>query len=132
MRLVLVSSSVKRIATKISNCKIKWKKRFYFERLCLWYHTALNIVISPNFLVWKVCGKAQLSERFGQIVETVLFHKVFHIKKLGEITVFYPVPSVPARICLFNISNWSTRIRCENCSRLRMKTLERCQWCHYC
>ena len=31
---------------------------------------------------------------------------------------------------LFKVSNWSTKIRCENCSRLRMKTLERCQWRH--
>ena len=31
---------------------------------------------------------------------------------------------------LFKGSNWSKRIRCENCSRLRMKTLERCQWRH--
>ena len=32
--------------------------------------------------------------------------------------------------CLFKGNNWSTRIRCENCSRLRIKTLERCQWRH--
>ena len=25
---------------KFSNCKIKWKKRFYFERFCLWYHSS--------------------------------------------------------------------------------------------
>ena len=31
---------------------------------------------------------------------------------------------------LFKVSNWSTRIRCENCSRLRIKTLERCWWRH--
>ena len=36
--------------------------------------------------------------------------------------------SVPTRNYLFKVSNWNTRIRCENCSRLRMKTLERCQW----
>ena len=24
--------------TNFSNCKIKWEKRFYFKRLCLWYH----------------------------------------------------------------------------------------------
>ena len=29
---------------------------------------------------------------------------------------------------LFKDSNWNTRIKCEKCSRLRMKTLERCQW----
>ena len=28
---------------------------------------------------------------------------------------------------LSKVSNLSTRIRCENCSRLRMETLERCQ-----
>ena len=37
---------------------------------------------------------------------------------------------VPARNYLFKVSNWSTRIRCENCSKLRIKTLERCQWRH--
>ena len=36
--------------------------------------------------------------------------------------------SFPTRNYLFKVSNWNTRIRCENCSRLRMKTLERCQW----
>ena len=33
------------------------------------------------------------------------------------------VPSVPSKV-----TNWSTRIRCENFSRLRLKTLELCQW----
>ena len=33
---ILVPSSAKRIATKtFSNCKIKWKKRFYFKSFCL-------------------------------------------------------------------------------------------------
>ena len=34
----------------------------------------------------------------------------------------------PSKNCMFKVSNWSTRIRCENFSRLRMKTLERCLW----
>ena len=38
------------------------------------------------------------------------------------------ISSFPTRNYLFNVSNWNTRIRCEKCSRLRMKTLERCQW----
>ena len=38
------------------------------------------------------------------------------------------ISSVPTRNYLFKFSNWNGRIRCENCSRLRMKTLERCQW----
>ena len=37
------------------------------------------------------------------------------------------ISSVPTRNDLFKFSNWNGRIRCENCSRLRMKTLERCQ-----
>ena len=40
------------------------------------------------------------------------------------------ISSVPARNYLFKFSNGSTRIRCENCSRLRIKTLEQCQWRH--
>ena len=38
--------------------------------------------------------------------------------------------NIPARNYLFKISNWSTRVRCENCSKLRVKTLEQCQWRH--
>ena len=38
--------------------------------------TAQNTVISPNFLVWKFCGKAQFLHSFGRIAqndaETVL------------------------------------------------------------
>ena len=34
-------------------------------------NTAKNTVISPNFLVWKFCGKAQFLHSFGQI--TVFF-----------------------------------------------------------
>ena len=30
-------------------------------------YTAKNTVISPNFLVWKFCGKAQFSHSFGRI-----------------------------------------------------------------
>ena len=43
-------------------------------------HTALNIVISRNFLVWKLCGKAQFPQSFEQFVrnyeENVHFHKI--------------------------------------------------------
>ena len=42
--------------------------------------TAKNIVISPNFLVWKFCGKAQFPDSFGRTAgnyaETVPFHKI--------------------------------------------------------
>ena len=42
----------------------------------------------------------------------------------------FVISSLPAMNYLFKVSNWSTRIRCENCSRLRMKTLERSQCPH--
>ena len=46
----------------------------------------------------------------------------------GFVALFL-ISSVPARNYPFKVSNCSTRIiRCENCSRLRMKTLEQCQW----
>ena len=58
--------------------------------------TAKNTVILPgNFNLWKFCGKAQISHSFGRIArnyaETVPFQKNFHIRKLGEITVFFTV-----------------------------------------
>ena len=39
---ILVPSTAKRINTNFSNSKIKWKKIFYFERLCLCYHPFLQ------------------------------------------------------------------------------------------
>ena len=42
--------------------------------------TAKNTVISPNFLVWKFCGKAHFPYSFGQFA-----------RKLDEITVFSAV-----------------------------------------
>ena len=42
--------------------------------------------------------------------------------------VLFVISSVPTSNYLSKVSNWSTRIRSENCSRLRMKTLERYQW----
>ena len=43
--------------------------------------TMKNTVISPNFLVWKFCGKVQFPHSFGQFArnhaETVPFHKIY-------------------------------------------------------
>ena len=39
--------------------------------------TAQNADISPNFLVWKFSGNAQLPKSFGRFsVETLHFHKI--------------------------------------------------------
>ena len=35
MLLILVPSSAKRRNTNCRNCKIKWRERFYIEKLCL-------------------------------------------------------------------------------------------------
>ena len=59
--------------------------------------TAKNTVISPNFLVWKFCGKAQFPHSFGRFArnyaETV-FPQDFHTRKLDEITVFFAVDRI--------------------------------------
>ena len=55
-------------------------------------NTPKTTVISPDFLVWKFCGKAQFPHSFGQIArnyaEIVPFRK---ISTPGEITVFFAV-----------------------------------------
>ena len=57
----------------------------FFEEI-----TLKNTVISPNFLVWTLCGKAQFPHSFG----TCAFPQNLHTRKLGEITIFFAVDSV--------------------------------------
>ena len=40
------------------------------------------------------------------------------------------ISCVPAMNYMFKVSNWTTGLRFEICSRLRKKTLERCKWRH--
>ena len=57
-------------------------------------YTAKNTEISPNFLVWKFCGKAQFPHSFGRIARNyaeTAFPQNFDTRKLGEITVFFAV-----------------------------------------
>ena len=49
-------------------------------------------------------------------------------EKISFWKILFFMSSVLARNYLFKVSNWSTRIKCENCSRLKMKTLEWCQF----
>ena len=51
------------------------------NRVKVWdIYTTKNPVISPNFLVWKFCGKPQSPHSFGRIAknyaETVHFYKI--------------------------------------------------------
>ena len=48
-----------------------------------------NTVISPNFLVWKFCRKAQANR--PKLWGSGVIPKNFHTRKLGEITVFFAV-----------------------------------------
>ena len=53
-----------------------------------------NTVVSPIFLVWKFCGKAQLPHSFAirpKLCGSCAIPQNFHTRKLGEITVFYAV-----------------------------------------
>ena len=64
--------------TKISQTTLA----FFFHKLKKkwWKKTAKNIIASPNFLVWKFCGKAQFLHSFGwfakNYAESVPFHKI--------------------------------------------------------
>ena len=49
-------------------------------------------MISPNFLVWKFCGKAHFSRVSGdlqKLCRNCALPQNFHTSKLREITVFY-------------------------------------------
>ena len=50
------------------------------EEGCEGFILCENTVISPNFRVWKFCGKAQFLQGFVQFarnyMDTVLFHKM--------------------------------------------------------
>ena len=48
--------------------------------------TCFNAIISPNFWVWKLCGKAQFKRK-----ETL---QNLCTRKLGEITVFFAVHTI--------------------------------------
>ena len=51
---ILVPSSTKRISvnTNFLNCKIKWKERFYFERLFLWYYSSQQL--TREIKMWQL------------------------------------------------------------------------------
>ena len=57
-----------------------WQEQLFALTIALRI-TAKNTVISPDFLVWKFCGKAQFPHSFGRFAqnyaETVPFRKIF-------------------------------------------------------
>ena len=53
----------------------------------VYYYTAKNNVISPDFLVWKFCRKTIRPKLCGNCA----FPQSFHTRKSDEITIFFPV-----------------------------------------
>ena len=51
--------------------------------------TTYNAVISPNFLVWKFCGKVQFPHSFRRIARN--YTETVPFRKIGETTAFYKV-----------------------------------------
>ena len=55
-------------------------------------YTMKNTVISPNFLVWEFCGKAQFPHSFGRIPQNyakiVPFHKISTLENQVKVRYF--------------------------------------------
>ena len=77
------------LSWKISGCvpvEILWKTDTAMTIITVWYN-----VVSPNFLMWIFCEKAQFLQNRPKLCNTCVFPHNFHIRKLGEILVLYTV-----------------------------------------
>ena len=64
-------------------------------------HCVQYTVISPNLLVWKLCGKAQFPQSFERFGGNCAFTQNLHTRKLGEITAFYVVSTCTIILTVF-------------------------------
>ena len=71
-------------------------------------------ILVPSF------AKSTATQFFLNVKKKILFWETLFV-----------MSSVSARNYLFKVSNWSPRIRCDNFSGLRMKTMTSF-WCFYC
>ena len=90
------------------------------------YNTG-NPILSDS---WNYMPPILVSSSIKWIAAQILPIAKLNGKKKKNWEALFVISSVPARKYLFKVNNWSTRIRCENCLILRMKTLEPCPWCH--
>ena len=60
--------------------------------------TAKNTVISPDFLVWKFCGKAQFLDSFGRFA-----------RNYAEIVSFRKISAPGNQVKLRYFSQWESR-----------------------
>ena len=51
---------------------------------------------------------------------------------IDDISKFFCINCYPAGNCMFKVNDRNTRTRCDICSKLTIKTPERCQWCRRC
>ena len=64
-----------------------------------------------------------------QIATRILIVAKLNGRKILIWEALFVISSIPVRNYMFKTSNLNTRVRCENCSRLRMLTLTPCKWC---
>ena len=89
-------------------CKVSYLKLHILGDI--WNYMPAILVPSSAKIIWtRILAIAKLSGRKDFILR-------------GFFILF-----VPPRNYLFKVSYWRTKIRCESCSRLRMKILERFQ-----
>ena len=85
------------------------------------FPTALNTVISPNFMVWKFCRKTQFPHSFRRIIqnyaETAPFHKISTPWSYVELRYFKQCP-----LPLLSISPSGRNKKC--------KTMQNSQFLH--
>ena len=55
--------------------KLKPNQNIAPKRTIFTEATVKNTVISPNFLAWKFCGKAQFPHSFGRLAKIQLYPK---------------------------------------------------------
>ena len=58
----------------LSDPSLKVQKIFYLVSKFFVIFTAKNTLISPNFLVWKICGNAQFPQSFGRLASRFIYN----------------------------------------------------------
>ena len=93
----------------LSTCTSKWErqKRPFYPRNDLSYLLKNGQTCFKNFVAWNF----KMFSRFSTL----------------SMEGFW---AFPAKICLFKFNHGNARKRCEICSKLTIKTLERHQWRH--
>ena len=82
-----------------------------------------QILFTTSPCSFKICF---LSRDFFKTVE-LIFVKIYVFCVVLEI--LFEMDFIPAGIYLFKLNNENNRTKCEICSKLTIKTPQRCHWC---